>query len=293
MTASDPPVPVRGDTSRQAYGLEAPGSPYIQSAANAASNGCATTGLASPDRPMPPKTKNEMRQIEYIRKLSLQRQKQVLMMCNRHSLVLADLSAVHQTTGIPEEERWPADGTTRGRARQNLSHATERARSSFAKSTRAVANKKTGTQLVCASGFHHAATTHHSRSLQATALFQHLTHQCTGPFRFASLRETIISGQGSRRRGFSSELAQGLSQVHGTPAGVHALAKSQTAFGADLKWCSDKGRPQAAVCPSLWRLHDLHHRHNIFHDSLCAPCWLHRGTDPAAYVNLTACRSLL
>lgn len=80
MIASDSPAPDRGDTSKQRFDLESPGSPYVQAGVNAAaSNGRVTSVLASQERSLPPKTKNELRQIEYIRKLSLQRQRQVMM----------------------------------------------------------------------------------------------------------------------------------------------------------------------------------------------------------------------
>eukprot|EP00892_Ulva_mutabilis_P008450 jgi/Ulvmu1/5978/UM026_0102.1 len=80
MTAPDSPATDIGDVDRHACSIDTPGSPYIQAARRTTASdldGRVANALAAHDRPLAPKTKNEFRQAQYLRKLSLQRQKQM------------------------------------------------------------------------------------------------------------------------------------------------------------------------------------------------------------------------
>lgn len=76
MTASDSPAPDTVECNKQQSSGETSRSPYVRANVNGSPYYAEGTSPSS-DRPVPPKTKNEMRQIEYIRKLSENRQMQV------------------------------------------------------------------------------------------------------------------------------------------------------------------------------------------------------------------------
>lgn len=77
MTASASAAPDTGESSKdQCSKSEVLESPYIRGAVHGAPSNAGGT-FASPDKPLPTKTKCELRQLEYIRKLSMQRQMHV------------------------------------------------------------------------------------------------------------------------------------------------------------------------------------------------------------------------